>query len=400
MKSTLRIIALVVCVVGAGGYPLSLGSEPGGGSAGGGLHSRACGSFAGGKDLPAGCDTIFVSRHTKAASDSGYDLVQVDRAGDSLSLYLQWIGDVNPHLRLWGPTIGVNRQTQRRLMRLHRLEIEDRHEIFESATDITTQGANSGITDLSLGEAERTADAVSWRQTWRYVKNTGTRDTLGIVRTVRVRCGEPYFLVRYDVTWLRARAGSVRLLWSNHPRLGLEGSKHDVGFAPGIGSVLRQSVFPAERLGFFAGMIDLGNPLAVGVDTLSGGGSSYMSPRLRAGAGSGKVEFLAGFVCFNPGESIVPSEFAWMDSTGEGIPSLDYDSPQIALDTTRVLDGGFRTFLARTPVIEFTQGQTRTLEYAVGRARLVGDRLPPIFPEVTWFDGTRSRCPKTPRRSQ
>jgi hypothetical protein len=399
MKPTLQIITLVACLIGAGGYLASLGSGPGNARGGAALRSRACGSFAGGQDL-AGCDTVFISRHTKATTDSGYDLVQVDAAGDSLSLYLQWIGDVNPHLRLWGPTIGINRQTQRRLMRLHRLEIQDRHEIFESATDITTQGANSGITDLILGEAEVTADAVAWRQTWRYVKNTGTRDTLGVVRTVRMRCGEPYFLVRYDFTWLGARAGSVRLLWSNHPRLGLEGSKHDVGFAPGIGLVVRQQVFSAERLGFFAGMIDLGNSLAVGVDTLTGGGSSYMSPDLRADAGSGKSEFLAGFVCFNPGQSIVPSEFAWMDSTGAGVPSLDYDSPAIALDTTRVLDGGFRAFLARTAAIEFTQGETRTLEYAVGRARLVGDRLPPVFPEVTWSDGTRSKCPKTPGRSQ
>ena len=397
---TLRIVVLVACLVCAGGYLAGLGSGPGSAPAEAALHSRACGGFVGGHDSPATCDTMFISRHIKATSDSGYDLVQVDAAGDSLSLYLQWIGGVNPHLRLWGPTIGINRQTQRRLMRLHRLEIQDRHEIFESATDVTTQGANSGITDLGLSQPEVTRDAVSWRQTWRYVKNTGTRDTVGVVRTVSMRCGEPYFLVRYDLTWLGARAGSVRLRWSNHPRMGLEGSKHDVGFAPGIGLVLRQHVFPAELLGYFAGMIDLGNSLAVGVDTLSGGGSSYMSPDLRAGAGSGKSEFLAGFVCFNPGESIVPSEFAWMDSTGDGVPSLDYDSPETALDTMRVLDGGFRTFLARTAAIEFSQGETKTLEYAVGRARLVGDRLPPVFPEVTWSDGTRSRCPKTSRRTQ
>jgi hypothetical protein len=117
-------------------------------------------------------------------------------------------------------------------------------------------------------------------------------------------------------------------------------------------------------------------------------------------SGSGTPEFLAGLVCFNPGQSIVPGEFAWMDSTGEGIPSLDFDSPRMALDTTRVLDGGFRTFLAQTPVVEFVHGETKTLEYAVGRARLVEGRLPPVFPEVTWLDGTRSKCPPTPRRNQ
>jgi hypothetical protein len=349
--------------------------------------------------LPA-CDTIFVAHHVKAASDSGYDLVQVDATGDSISLYLQWIADVNPHLRVWGPTVGINRQTQKRLARMHRLEISDCHEIFESAADITTQGANSGITELSFGRPEVTGEAVTWRQAWRYVKHTGTRDSLGVVRTVRMRCGEPYFLVRYDLTWLGAKGGSVRLLWSNHPRMGLEGSRHDVGFAPGAGLVTHQQVFPAERLGYFAGMIDLGNPAAAGVDTLPGGGTSHMAAALKADAGSGRAEFLAAFICFNPRQTLVPNEFAWMDSTGEGIPSLDYDSAHIALDTTRVLDGGFRTFLARTAETQFMPGETRTLEYAVGRARLAGGRVPPVIPEVTWLDGTRSKCPETSRRSR
>ncbi|HVP56733.1 MAG TPA: hypothetical protein VMU02_01450 [bacterium] len=382
MKSTLVMIALVACLTGE--LP----------------HGRACGSLVARKERQAGCDTVLVARYVKATTDSGYDLVEVDASGDSLSLYLQWIVGANPHLRLWGPTVGRSRVGERRLFRLHRFEILDPQEIFESATDITTQGANSGISDLNLGEAQRSADGISWRQTWRYTKHTGLQDTLGVVRTVRMRCGDPYYVVRYDLTWLGSRAGSVRFFWSNHPRLGLEGSRHDVGFAPGVGLVLRQQVLSASRLGYFAAMIDLGNPLAVGVDTLSGGHSSYLSPGLKVNSGSGKPEFLAGFVCFNPRQSIVPEEFAWIDSTGEGVSSLDYDSPHMVLDTTRVLASGFRILLARTAAIEFTRGETKTLEYAVGRARLEEDRLPPVFPEVTWLDGTRSRCPKSPRRSQ
>jgi hypothetical protein len=281
-------------------------------------------------------------------------------------------------------------------MRFHRLEILDRHSIFESATDVTTQGANSELTDLAFEAPEQSSEGLTWRQTWRYVKRTGTLDTLSVARTVRLGCGDAYFLVRYDFTWLGARAGSVRFIWSNHPRTGAGGSKHDVGFAPGYGLVTRQHVFAAGDLGYFAGVADLGNPRAPGVDMVAGGGSSHMSPELMVNAGSGSLEFPAGFVCFNPARSIVPNEFAWLDSTGEGIPSLDYDSPRIAIDTTRVLDGGFRILLARTAVITFIQGETKTLEYAVGRARLVDGRLPLAFPEVAWLDGTRSKSPGTP----
>jgi hypothetical protein len=340
-------------------------------------------------------DTIFTRWYNNAKNDSGYDFIEVDETGDTLSLYLQWVTDVNPHLRLWGPTTGINRATHKRLLRFDRLEIEDRREIFESATDVTTQGANSQIKDIELTKTEETVDSISWQQTWRYVKNTGTRDTVGIMRTIMMRRGKPCFIIRYDFTWLGQAPDSVRLIWSNHPRAGAEGSKHDVGFAPGHGLVTGQRAFDAEHLGYFAGMIDLGNPLAIDSDTLPDGTSSYMSPTLKADFGSGRLEFLAAFVCFNPKQGIVPNQFAWMDSTGEGVASLDYDSPRIAVDTTRVLDGGFRTLLARTPVIVFAPGETKTLEYAVGRARLVGDRLPPAFPDVEWSDGTVSKCPVT-----
>jgi hypothetical protein len=342
-------------------------------------------------------DTVFTSRYSNARSDSGYDFVEVAE-GDSLSLYLQWITDVNPHLRLWGPMTGINRATSRRLLRFHRLELQDRREIFESAIDVTTQGANSQISDISLTDLEASPEAITWQQAWRFIKNTGSSDTVAVVRTVRMGRSQPYFVIRYDFTWLGTRPGDVRLIWSCHPRIGREGSKHDVGFAPGYGLILAQRSFDAATLGYFAGAIDLGNPLAAYTDTVPGGASSFMAPALKVDFGSGRPEFPAAFVCFNPRQAIAPSEFAWMDSTGEGVASLDYDSPRIVLDTTRVLDGGFRTLLARTPAIEFTRGETKTLEYAVGRARLLGDRLPLVFPDVIWLDGSVSICPQTPNR--
>jgi hypothetical protein len=338
-------------------------------------------------------DTLFTRWYTDAKSDSGYDLVEVDPSGDSLALYMQWIIGENPHLRLWGPTTGTNRTTHKRLWRFHRLRIQDPREIFESAADVTAQSANCRITRVTSFVLFDTADSMAWRQTWNYVKHTGARDTLAVARTVLARRGRPYFVVRYEFTSLGAGADSIRFIWSNHPRMGGEGSRNDVGFAPGHGLVTRQRRMEAAPLNWVALMLDVGNPLARGADTLADGASSFMSAGLKLDMGSGLAQFAAAFVCFNPEAAIVPSEFAWMDSTGDGEPSLDYDSPAIVLDTTRVLAGGSRMLIARTPPIGFAAGQTKALEFAVGRASIVDDRLPPVIPEVMWLDGSISRWP-------
>jgi hypothetical protein len=338
-------------------------------------------------------DTLFTRWYTDAKSDSGYDLVTVDRAGDSLVLYLQCITGDNPHLRLWGPTTGINRSTQKRLWRFDRLRMQDPGEIFESAADVTTQGANTLIRGFTMVKTVDTPDSMAWQQAWNYIKRTGARDTLAVVRRVVARRGQPYFLVRYEFTWLGGGADSVRFIWSNHPRMGLGGSRNDVGFAPGCGLVLSQRRLDAAALNWAALMLDVGNPLAADADTLADGTSSFMSADLKLNMGSGLPRFTAAFICFDPGADIVPVEFAWMDSTGGGEPSLDYDSPAIAIDTTRVLNGGSRMLLARTAPIAFAAGQTKALEFAVGRASLADDRLPPVMPEVVWSDGSISRWP-------
>ena len=124
-----------------------------------------------------------------------------------------------------------------------------------------------------------------------------------------------------------------------------------------------------------------------------------MSPALKADFGNGDRAFVAGFVCFNPEADIVPSEFAWIDSTGAGEASLDFDSPRISIDTTSVLEGGFRNVVARTRPVAFTPGQTLSFEYAIGRASLAGG-LPPVAPEIVWFDGSIWSCPTARRRQQ
>ena len=405
MRRRVGFVVFLVMLILAAARLDSVGSHPGSGRSAdhyagprGGCGSAVAVRSDRGTSISAGRDTVFTHRYTGAQSDSGYDFVEVDRTGDTLSLYVQWVKDVNPHLRLWGPMTGINRQTQKRLWRFHRLQLQDRHEIFESAADVTTQGANTRINDITLTRLYETPDSVSWRQTWEFIKNTGSRDTVAVARTLVMRRGRPYFVVRYDFTWLGSSVDSVRVIWSNHPRTGVGGSRHDVGFAPGEGIVTRQRAFAASDLGYLAAMVDLGNPLAVGSDTLPGGAPSYMSPELKIDFGSGRAEFAAAFVCFNPKREIVPNEFAWMDSTGEGLVTLDFDSPTIALDSTRVLDSGFRVFLVRTPVLAFAPGETKTLEYAVGRASLAKDGLALLFPDVVWSDGTESRYSVPPRR--
>ncbi|MFZ1947525.1 MAG: hypothetical protein WAW06_08255 [bacterium] len=345
---------------------------------------------------PANHDTLFTRWYTDAEGNSGYDLVTVDRAGDSLALYLQWTTGDNPHLRLWGPTTGTNRTTHKRLWRFDRLRMQDPGEIFESAADVTAQGANTLIRGFTMVKTVDTPDSMAWQQAWNYVKRTGANDTLAIVRKVLARRGQPYFVVRYQFTWLGG-ADSVRFIWSNHPRMGLGGSRHDVGFAPGFGLVTGQRRFDAKDLTWAAVMLDIGNPLATDVDTLADGTSSFMSTDLKVDMGSGLPRFAGAFICFNPGADIVPLEFAWMDSTGDGEPSLDYHSPVIAVDTTRVLDGGSRMLLARTAPVGFAAGETKALEFAVGRASVADDGLPPILPEVVWSDGSISRWPTTHR---
>jgi hypothetical protein len=356
-------------------------------------QTAACGGTIETHRGTAAADTVFTVWYTDSKSDSGYDFVEVDRAGDTLNLYMQWVTGPNPHLRIWGPFGSTDRSNRKRLWRFHRLMLLDAHEIFESAADITTQGANTAIRDISEEQLFQTPDSAAWRQTWLWMKNTGARDTVGVVRTVLARRGMPYFLVRYQLTWLGAGTDSVRLFWASPPRMGTGGGRHDVGFAPGHGLVLRQKELQAAPLGWWAAMLDIGNPMAGNIDTTEISASSFMWSGLKLDFGSGQPEFAAAFVCFNPNRDIVPSEFAWMNSMVEGETSLDFDSASITIDSTRVLDSGDRTFIARTPVLVFSSGETKTLEYAVGRARLAGDGLPPVFPDVIWTDGTLSRCP-------
>jgi hypothetical protein len=141
--------------------------------------------------------------------------------------------------------------------------------------------------------------------------------------------------------------------------------------------------------------MSVGNPLAK-MDTLSDGTSSYLSPELKEDFGSGVPQFTAGFIRFNPEYPIRPTEFAWIDTMGHYVQTLDADSLRIRADSTNVLDSEERYFFVRTRFIPFDYGETKSMEYAVGRASVIelpNDRIEFEAPDVVWFDGTRAGPP-------
>jgi hypothetical protein len=352
----------------------------------------------GSAEVLPGRDTLFIDWFSNPPFDSGFHFVQVDKSRDTLGLFLRWIMGDHPHLRLLGPVGGINKANRKRLWGLHRIEIQNVGQIFSRAEDICTKGGNGTIENLELESIIETPDTVCWEQTWRFIKHDlSIRDTLDIVRRIMMRRGQPYFLVRYECTWVNSEPDSLRFLWhfQRQTRFGKRRSRHEVGFAPTYGMVTRRRAFDARRLGYLGAMMSVGNPLA-SIDTLADGMPSYLSDDLKEDFGSGVPRFSAGFIRFNPQHEIVPGEFAWIDTSGHYVPTLHADSLEIRVDTTNVFDGEERYFFARSGFVVFEPGETKTMEYAVGRALLredPGDDLfPPLTPDIVWFDGSVSRA--------
>jgi len=332
-----------------------------------------------------GCDTLFLHWYSNGRSDSGFDLVRVDQAGDTMALYLRWILDPNPHIRVLGPMGGINRGTRTKIWHLHRFEIQGPGEIFDDAEDFCTQGGNGSIDGIEIEKVVEPG-RIEFHQKWRFIKSVGgRRDTLFVDRTVKAYCDKPYFLVRYEFTWGNSEAAMVRFLWyfQRQTRFGRRRSRHEIGYAPGYGVVTHRRVLEASAVDYCACMARVGNPCARG-DTLADGTSSCLSPTLKESFGTGPRSFPGGFICFNPGGDIVPLVFAWIDTPATYIPSFHFDSTALHIDTTNVLDYEERYFVGRTDILVFKPGETKTFEYAVGRALFSGDSLPPIVPEIEW----------------
>jgi hypothetical protein len=372
-----------------------------------GPDGRAAGPAGAGESPPAAGveaesrrDTLFTAWFSNPPYESGFHFVEVDDVGDTLALFLRWIMGEHPHIRLMGPLGGTNKTNRRRLWGLHRLEIQNVGQIFSRAEDFCTKGGNGTIENVSLRKVKETPDEVCWEQTWRFIKHDlSIRDTLDILRQVRMNRGRPYFLVKYEFTWVNPETDSLRFIWhfQRQTRFGRLRSLHEVGVAPGYGMVTRRHAFEASDLGYLACVMTAGNPLATKADTLADGSSSYMASELKRDFGSGTPGFAAGFIRFNPEYEIVPSEFAWIDTSGHYVTTLNADSLRVRVDTTNVLDGLERYFFARSDFVVFQPGETKTMEYAVGRAIAVEDsahtRLQLSVPDVVWFDGTLSRQP-------
>lgn len=380
------VILLLIGLVPASswvGIPLGETNPHRGAGAGGSI------AWAGAPGADPACDTLFVHWYSNARYDSGFDWVRVDQVADTLSLYLRWLICDDSHLRVAGPMGGINRSTRARLWHLHRFEIQSPGHTFTNAEDFCTQGGNGLIENLELVKVYESPSEMRWRQSWRFMKRVvGKYDTLDIARTVTATCDRPYFLVHYDFTWVNAEPGSLRFLWyfQRQTKFGRRRSKHEVGYAPGYGMVTKRHAFDAEALGYCASMIRIGNPLAARIDTLADGRSSFKSPQLMEDFGSGVPAFSASLICFNPSSDIVPSEFAWIDTAGAYVPTLHCDSSRVRVDTTNVLDYEERYFYGRTELIGFESGDTKSLEYAVGRAFLEGANLPPVIPDISWSD--------------
>jgi hypothetical protein len=275
-----------------------------------------------------------------------------------------------------------------RVFRHHRLDVVKAGQDYSTYEDICTS-----VTSVDSTHVVATADRITWQTHWRF-EHDSADDAMDIRRVLGISRDDDYVTVTYYFTW-DSPEDSIRFTFRDRPRIQPDGSTHDVGYAPGYGEVRRDMRFDAGELGYWLGMAGVGNPLAEG-DTLGDGSASYESDYLRVDYGSGRRQFPVGFMCFNTTRDIYPAEIAWVDSEFLYIPSLHADSSRISTDTTSVYHSKQRWLYWRTPFVHFRQGETKTLEYAIGRGeRQDGDYL---FPDVVFQNGTTSSCPDTPKR--
>ena len=211
---------------------------------------------------------------------------------------------------------------------------------------------------------------------------------------------------------------TLRLVWWDEPNMGhlnkpkaiaSQVAQNDLGYVPGYGEVRRRHLFDDDELyalsNGYCGFVDLGNAAATWIDTLGNGSSTYKSTTLQVDLGRGTREFVANFIVVNPRQDITADAFCFTDSAAGGgsYAQADYDSTfqlHAPWDSTEVMDNvTYRGLVIRTDPIYLSDNTTyHTFEYAVGRARLVDDQLPPVYPEVMWTDGSVQRPPNRYRK--
>jgi hypothetical protein len=254
-----------------------------------------------------------------------------------------------------------------------------------------------------------TNGCIKWQETWTYRNvNTGS-DTLrlDIKRTTMTRRSDPYFDVLYEIKSADTAKGGDTLRiavdfdaqagHANRPLPVVAGNAatYDVGYIPGFGIATRRRAWSAERItslagGLVFGVADIGNPY-VADDTLSTGASAFLSAYLKAQAGSGTKEFVAGFASINSSRTIVPNQIIYNDSSSLEVNyRWGYDSTLAHVDTTAYWEEGGhdRLIWARTAPIALDCTTYKTFEFVVGKARILNDQLPPIVPKIVFMDGT------------
>jgi len=343
------------------------------------------------RGIPA-VDTLVAWKRVTAA-DTFLVVYNVDENGDTLSFRLRNNLSVAEHLRTWGP-YADSKASRGKHFAAHRITFNTPGSMAWDGDDFCTD-SGMNISDLTSFPVLHTEDGVLFKRSWRYAELWHHADTLDVTQTVWMSHGRPYLNVRYDLEFVSqgVKSDSLRFLWRVKSQCSPHRSRHDVGWVPGYGNVFTCHVFSAEEVGYAACAMNLGNPMTSYQD------NSFRDAAIRIDYGSGDSTWASAGFIWKSDEDIVPFEIAYIDTILRHVPSLHADSMNMHVDTTEIYSHGERWIYARTPWYVFSQGETRSMEFAVFRGYIIGDVLPPVWPEIIWSDGTVSRIPGRRKRN-
>ena len=336
-------------------------------------------------------DTVFRAWY-KGANDSGYWVMNVDASGDTMALQmsLQGLTTTAEHVRFAGPFSQRPVTGRWKWYNFHEVEFYHATDTWAENEDISSAGTAPEITALDSSWVADSEDAVVSRLTWTYAKAGGSiPDTIDVRRTLFAQRGAPYYVIRYDVRHTNIdKNDSLRFtLKEEGVKVGNDANSNDLCWVPNYGNVNLRKDFLLEDIGYCVAFTNTGNDS-------DAADSMHLDLALKLDAGSGIAEFPAGFIVWNSSREIAPMDVAITDLPSASMLSLEADSIFLhAGDYAEPVDGGVNVFF-RTPFITLTH-EWQSFEYAVGRAKLVGDRMPPVFPEIVFSNGFVWKCPYT-----
>ena len=337
-------------------------------------------------------DTVFRAWYV-AGADSGYWVMNVDASGDTMALgmSLKGLAGTAEHVRLVGPFSQRPVTGRWKWYNFHEVEFYHATDTWLENEDISSASAAPDITGIDSSWVADREDAIVSRLTWTYAKYgvDVVADTIDIRRTIFAHRGASYYLIRYDVRHTNTdKNDSLRFtLTEEQIKVGNDANSNDLAWVPNYGKVNLRKDFLLEDIGYCVAFTNTGNDS-------DAADSTHLDPALKLDAGSGIAEFPAGFIVWNSSREIAPMDVAITDLASASMPSLEADSIFLhAGDYAEPVDGGLYVYF-RTPFITLTH-RWQSFEYAVGRAKLVGDRMPPVFPEIVFSNGFVWKCPYT-----